>query len=250
LGQYPFRHLEHARSAHWLLGQMDRLRIDCAWVGHLSAFLYKDPAPGNAALERFVAPHGDRLVALPTVRPGRPGLQQELERASGAGAPAVRLYPQHQDDAGGAAALDAVVAAGTAGLAVVLTVRIEDVRQRHHLDSAADLSPAIVRALARSDEGVRILVANAERSFVEEVHFGLTPQEARRVLWDVTWLWGPPEDHLSLLLQTVGWERFTLGTGMALRIPDAAFARLDLLDVSDAVRQGILGGNLAGWAAR
>ncbi len=250
IGTYPFRHLQHAGDARWLLAQMDRLRIDTAWVGQLSAFLYKDPAPGNAALVRMLAPHSDRLVPIPTVRVGRPGLQEELERAADAAAPAVRLYPQFEGGQGAAAHVrEAVVAAGAVGLVALLTVRFEDVRQRHPLDRAPELSAAVVRDLARCDERVRILVANAERGFVEQVHFGLTPEEAKRVLWDVAWLWGPPEDHLALLLETVGAERFTLGTGMALRIADATFARLDLLDVSDGVRQAILGGNLAAWTA-
>jgi predicted TIM-barrel fold metal-dependent hydrolase len=91
------------------------------------------------------------------------------------------------------------------------------------------------------------VVTQADRAFIEEVHFGLTPEEAARVLWDVSWVWGPPIDDLRLLLETIGADRFVLGTGMPLRIPDAAFARLDLEDLSDAARRAVLGGNLARW---
>jgi predicted TIM-barrel fold metal-dependent hydrolase len=79
------------------------------------------------------------------------------------------------------------------------------------------------------------------------VHFGSTPGEAARLLWDFSWIWGPPENHFEALLQTVGVERFTLGTGMPLRIPDAAFAKLDLLGISDEQRTLVLGGNLERW---
>ena len=34
---------------------------------------------------------------------------------------------------------------------------------------------------------------------IEEVHWGLTPAEQMRVLWDISWIWGPPEDHLAKL---------------------------------------------------
>ena len=85
--------------------------------------------------------------------------------------------------------------------------------------------------------GVRLLVTHADRPFVEEVHFGSTPEEAARIWWDICWIWGPPEDHLETLLATVGAERFVFGTGQPLRIPENAVAKLDLLDL--AVARGI-----------
>ena len=38
IGGYPYRHLADP-SASWLVRQMDRLRIDRAWVGYLPAAL-------------------------------------------------------------------------------------------------------------------------------------------------------------------------------------------------------------------
>jgi len=69
-----------------------------------------------------------------------------------------------------------------------------------------------VRALIRSDADVRLLITHADRAFIEEVHFGSTPEEARRIWWDICWIWGPPEDHLATLLDTIGpsgslWDR-------------------------------------------
>ena len=92
-----------------------------------------------------------------------------------------------------------------------------------------------------------LLVSHAERSFIEEVHFGLTPEESRRLVWDIAWVWGPPEDHLTLLLETIGIQRFVFGTGMPLRIPDTPFAKLDLLGLSNEKREMILSGNLERW---
>jgi hypothetical protein len=126
-------------------------------------------------------------------------------------------------------------------------MRHEDVRQRHPLDVAAELTAADVRFLARRAPGAKLLVTQVDRGFVEEVHFGLTPAEAARLLWDISCIWGPPEDHLALLLETVGAERFCFGTGMPLRIPDAVFAKLDLLDGDGEAARAILSENLEGW---
>jgi predicted TIM-barrel fold metal-dependent hydrolase len=248
VGPYPFRPIAH-QSADWLVAQMDRLGIDQAWVGYLPGLLRRDPAPDNRALAGLLAPHGDRLYPVFTVNPAQRGYDTELARAREAGAPAVRIYPQYLDVApDGAQMCEGVAAAAALGLPVVLTVRLEDRRQRQPEDAAPELPPWAVRTLARCEPRARLLVSNAERSFIEEVHFGLTPTEARRVLWDIGWVWGPPEDHLALLLETIGGQRFALGTGMPLRIPDAAAARLDLLEdggLADAVRRR----NVERWRA-
>jgi hypothetical protein len=60
------------------------------------------------------------------------------------------------------------------------------------------------------------------------VHFGSTPDEAARIRWDVSWIWGPPEDHLSTLFRTVGRDRFVLGTHFPFRLPEAALTKLEL----------------------
>jgi len=132
----------------------------------------------------------------------------------------------------------------------MMAVRLEDARQRHPNDRAPELAPAAVRALIRSDEDVRLVITHADRAFIEEVHFGSTPEEAARVWWDVSWVWGPPEDHLVTLLATIGVPRFVFGTGQPLRLPETSVAKLDLLDLateqraaieSENVRRGIAG---------
>jgi predicted TIM-barrel fold metal-dependent hydrolase len=59
------------------------------------------------------------------------------------------------------------------------------------------------------------------------------------------WIWGPPEDHLETLLQTVGVERFVFGTGQPLRLPETSVAKLDLLDLTSAQRSAIESENVS-----
>lgn len=247
VGPYPYRHVP-ATTADDLLRAMDRVGIGLAWVGHLSAPWHRDPAPSNAELGRALAVAPDRLVAIPTVHPGLPRWETDLARARDGGAPAVRAYPMQQGvDPAGPAMQALVAAAADMRLPVVLTVRFEDVRQRHPLDTAPDLPAAAVRALARLSPDARLLVTHAGRDVVEEVHFGLTPDEADTVLWECSWIWGPPADDLALLLETVGDRRFTFGTGMPLRIGEGTIAKLDLLGQSGRGRQRVTAGNLREW---
>jgi len=247
VGPYPFRHVPRAAPDD-LLREMDRLRIETAWVGHLAAPWHRDPRPANAELVRWLTSFADRLRPVPTIHPGLPDWEEDLAAAAEGSSPAVRVYPGQQGlDAAGPEVQALASGAGRLRLPIVLTARFEDGRQLHPLDTAGPLTAAALRTLARAAPHARILVTHADRALVEEVHFGLTPGEAARLLWEFSWIWGPPEDHLALLLETVGDGRFTFGTGMPLRIGDGALARLDLLEAPEDRRRRLMGGNLTEW---
>jgi predicted TIM-barrel fold metal-dependent hydrolase len=251
LGAYPFRYLGSATRPEWLLPQMDRLGIDTAWVGYLPTIFHSDPAPGNRELAEVVARVRDRLEPVPTVNPEQARWQEDVDAAALLGAPAIRLFPQYQGVAAAGPESRAVAESCVqAGLAVVLSVRLEDLRQRHPLDRAGELAPHDVRALIRAVDRLRLVVTHADRTFIEEVHFGLTPTEADLVVWDISWLWGPPDDHLQHVVRTVSPERFVLGTGTPLRIPDAAVVKLELSDLEPDTLAGIRGGHLERWLGR
>jgi len=141
-------------------------------------------------------------------------------------------------------------ACGRTGVSLLLAVRLEDARQRHPNDRATELPPWAVRSLVRSDPDVRLIITHADRPFIEEVHFGSTPEESSRILWDICWIWGPPEDHLETLLRTVGVQRFTFGTGQPLRLPENAVAKLDLLNLAAEQRAAVESDNLATFNIR
>lgn len=229
IGPYPFRHIPHPEPAV-LARVLQREGIDGAWVGHLPSAFHRDPSAGNAELLRALEPHRERLQPVPAIRPDWPQWERALAGARAVGAPAVRAYPAQWGMGPHDAAMRALaLAAGELGMAVVLTVRFEDLRQRHPLDVAGDLSAAAVRALARAGDSVRLVVTAAGREMIEEVHWGLTPAEQARVFWDISWVWGPPEDHLAKLIRTVGADRLVFGTQWPLRLTQNPRANLALL---------------------
>jgi predicted TIM-barrel fold metal-dependent hydrolase len=230
VGSYPFRALPEPTPAR-LVADMDRLGVAHAWVGHVPSIFYRDAAAGNGELAELLAPFGDRLAPVPAVNPAWPGWEREVARARALGAPGVRTWPAHYGFAAAGQAMHALAGAcAEAGLVLVLTLRLEDPRQRSPLDVARDLIGADVRATVRTHPGVQLLVCGAGRGVVEEVHFGSTPDEASRIRWDVSGIWGPPEDDLAHLYRTVGRERFVFGSGFPFRAPDAASAALELAE--------------------
>jgi uncharacterized protein len=238
LGSYPFRRLP-GTSPDALIRAMDRVRVDRAWVSHLPSVFWRDPAEGNSWLYE-TAKRYDRFEPVPAVHPGLAGWEEVVAGAWAAGAPAVRCDPTYYGLSPAGPEMHALVRqCASEQMPLILAVRLEDARQRHPNDRAAELPPWAVRALIRSHGDVRLIITHADRSFVEEVHFGSTPEEAARIWWDICWIWGPPEDHLETLLQTVGVERFVFGTSQPLRLPETSVAKLDLLDLTKEQRAAI-----------
>jgi predicted TIM-barrel fold metal-dependent hydrolase len=230
IGPYPFRHVPHP-DPDVLVRVLEREGIASAWVGHLPSAFHRDPSQGNADLLRAVAPHAPVLRAAPIVRPDWPAWSVTLDALASEHVAAIRAYPQLWGFAPGDPRLASLGARCAAlGMPVLLTVRFEDLRQRHPLDTAPDLSPAHVREFARAGTGARLVVTAAGREFIEEVHWGLTPREREQVFWDISWIWGPPTDDLSHLFRSLGADRFVLGTMWPLRLTQTARANMALLE--------------------
>ena len=236
VGQYPFRHLPHP-DPEVLVRVLAREGLRGAWVGYLPAAWHRDPAPGNEQLFALLESFREVLHPAPVVRPNWPRWEHSLRALVEQGAAAIRAYPMHWGLGPHDAAMRALaLACGELGVPLVLTVRFEDLRQRSPLDVAGDLTGPHLRALARAGDKVRLVVTGAGRELLEETHWGLTPEEQRRVFWDFAWVWGPPKDHLAHLIRTVGAERFVYGTHWPLRLTQNPRANLDLLpdDLRDA----------------
>lgn len=229
IGSYPFRHVPHP-DPDVLVRVLEREGVRDAWVGHLPSAFHRDPHHGNDELYRALEPHRAVLHPVPTIRPDWPAWDDAIARASDQGAPAVRAYPPQwglSPDDGRMKGLAA--RCSELGLVLVLTTRFEDLRQRHRMDTAGDLTAAAVRAIARSDAGAEILVTAAGADLISEIHWGLTPDERSRMSYDISWIWGPPEDHLADLLRTIGPQHFVYGSGWPLRLVQTPRANLDLL---------------------
>ena len=230
IGGYPFREVPHPEPGV-LLKVLAREGMQSAWVGYLPGAFHRDPVPANQALYEALAPYAPTLRPAPIVRPDWPGWREELTRAVEMGVPAVRAYPMQWGYAAGNPALaELAFACGEAGVVLQLTVRFEDLRQRHAMDTAGDLSAAAVRAIARLPESrCHLMVLGAGRDLVEEIHWGLTPVEQSRVWYDFGWVWGPPDDHFEHLVRTIGGERFVVGTAWPLRLSQQSRTLVDLL---------------------
>jgi hypothetical protein len=234
IGGYPFREVPHPEP-DILVRVLEREGLAGAWVGHLPGAFHRDPVPSNRALYAAVERWPGVLLPAPIVRPDWPDWTGMLRDAVNAGAPAVRAYPA-QWGLGPAhpAMADLAFACGEAGLALHITVRFEDLRQRHTMDTVGDVSAATLRALARlPGSRCQLVVGGAGRELIEETHWGLTEVEQKRVYYDFGWVWGPPEDHFAHLVRTIGARRLAFSSWWPLRLTQQSRALIDLLPDAD-----------------
>jgi len=248
IGEYPW-HGQPRWTARDLAAEMANADTDELWVSHLAGAFGRDPAAGN--VELYAAANADsRIRPVPTVDPSVADWADALDVAVRQKAPAVRYDPVLRGiDPVGNEVFHLLGACATRAMPLMMAVRLEDLRQRDPDDPAADLPPFAIRQLIRSNPAARLIITHADRDTIEQVHFGSTPSEARRILWDISWIWGPPEDHLELLFRTVGIERFAFGTGMPLRLAENSVAKLDLLQLDADARHRICARNVAEFVA-
>lgn len=249
LGHYPFRRIDGGSPA-FLVDAMRRARIDQVWISNVASLFWRSPAEGNRILYQAAA-NQPAFRPVPSVHPGILGWEAIVEEALERGAPCVRADPTFYGIApAGPEMANLMAVCGALNVPLQMAVRLEDGRQRHPNDGSSDLPAAAIRSLIRVHPAAKLIVTHADRDVVEQVHFGSTPDEAARILWDICWLWGPPEDQLSLLIKTVGAARFCFGTGMPLRLPESSIAKLELTDVDLTERRAIESSNARAFVAQ
>ncbi len=222
IGPYPFRHVPHP-DPDVLVRVLDREGLDARLGGTPPVGVPSRSVAGQRGAVLGLAPHRDRLL------PGAGGSSRLARMARTSCSAPRRGRP---GDAGVSARMwglppgDRAMAELAAGCAqrrrasLLLTVRFEDLRQRHPLDVAGDLPGGHdARAGTRRHGGAARGGCGGPRSSIEEVHWGLTAAERDLVLWDISWIWGPPEDDFAHLLRAIGArairvrERLAAATG-------------------------------------
>jgi predicted TIM-barrel fold metal-dependent hydrolase len=245
LGIWAFRKLPVTKAKE-LLSLMDKTGIDKAVVSSINSVLYRNCEAGNAELLDEVKLSSKRLIPLVTINPAYAGWQKDFENAvKNKSVAGIRAYPNyHNYPAEGSAMKELTQRCAKAGLLLFLSVQFEDWRQRHFLDRVTNISGEQVRFLIQETPKLKTVVTNAEGSLIQEIIFGLTKDEAERVYFDNTFIWGPPTNELQRLVNSIGHKHFVFGSHMPFRIPQASLKRIESLEIEEPARKMILGNNI------
>ncbi|HEU5318764.1 MAG TPA: amidohydrolase family protein [Chloroflexota bacterium] len=244
IGHWPFRRL-HTTTVEGLLRMLDRAGIDRAVVAHTHALFYRDAHEANAELHAAVAPHRDRLIPLATLNPEYAGWRDDLaECVDEWGMRGLRLYPTyHRYDLAGDAAAELLAEAEARGLPVSIPCGFEDPRQRHHLDTAPDLTEHPIAFAAARFPHARFLVTNVPLTTIDMIVRHLPAQD--NVAFDVSALPGPEANASRRAYELLGARRLLLGTHAPFKYPEVGLLRIAAIGAPDDDRCAMLGQNAA-----
>ena len=244
IGHWPFRRL-HTTTADGLLRMLDRAGIDRAAVAHTHAVFYRDAQPANAELYEALEPHRDRLFPLATVNPEYAGWRDDVTQCVEEwGMRGLRLYPTyHRYDLAGDAAAELLADAEARGLPVSIPAAFEDPRQRHHLDTAPDLTEHPVAFAARRFPRLRFLITNSPLTTIDMVARHIPSQD--NVCFDVSALPGPEADAARRAYDVLGPSRLLLGSHAPFKYPQVALLRIQATGAPEDDRCAMLGRNAA-----
>jgi hypothetical protein len=262
LGEWPFRPLwgvrrlrEPTPGAVRRLQALRRLLagagITRALVSPLAAIFRQECESANAELARAVRRlralrgHGEFFIPAPALNPAYPGWEDDLQAAltaggaPPAGAPGVRLFPNyHAYSLADTAARVAVAQAAAAGLAILISLRMQDERHHHPRMMVPAVPADEVTALARAVPQARIIACMARYGEAESL------LAAENVWLDLSGVQGPV-GCIDLLAERFGAGRLLMGTGAPLQYPLPAVAKIHASEVPADARDEILGGNAA-----
>jgi predicted TIM-barrel fold metal-dependent hydrolase len=158
---------------------------------------------------------------------------------------AVRLYPRwHNYKLSDPQCLDLVRTAAAQRMAISIPVRVEDRRQQSWLVDVPDVNHEEIATLVKSVPDARFLLHNGNgfiRSSLGTRDSGLPSN----YVIDISLLTVELANEAGRLLANLGDDRVVFGTGMPFHYPDPALAKLELLDVSESVKQKIRGSTAA-----
>ena len=239
LGSFAFRALPN-RTASGLIRLMDRKRIDQAVVSSASSITYRNAHSGNEELNEEVRTHPDRLIGCAVLNPAYAGWREDLKICREQfGMKAVRLYPRwHNYKLSDPQCLDLVRTAAAQRMVISIPIRVEDRRQQSWLVDIPDVNHEEIAGLVKAVPDARFMLHNGSgflRSSLGTRDSGLPSN----YVIDISLLTVELANEAGRLLANLGDDRVVFGTGMPFHYPDPARAKMELLDVSESVKQKI-----------
>lgn len=249
LGHFAFRQLRY-NTAPTLAAYMDRFQIGRAIVSSAAAITYRNPQAGNEELAAEIESHRARFIPFAVLSPVYAGWEDDLNICAQLfGMRGLRLYPRwHNYKLTDPRCRDMVNAAAARGMVISIPCRVEDRRQQGWLVDIPDLPFDEIAGLVRSCPKARFLIQNASGV----AGSGLARKGSAvpdNYAVDISRLSAEFGNEIGQLLSILGEDRILFGTGMPFHYPGPAFAKLEMLRVSDSVKEKIRSKNAEAWLA-
>ncbi len=239
LGHFAFRRLRHNNAAG-LLALMDRARIDRAVVSSASSITYRNPQAGNEEMAAEIKLHRDRLTGFAVLNPMYAGWRDDLKICHQQfGMRGVRLYPRwHNYRLTDPACRELVHAATDLAMVISIPLRVEDRRQGSWLVDIADVDREEIAMLIQASPEARFVLVNGSGYGASSLGRKNNGLPANYVI-DIALLTVELANETGRLIENLGEDRVVFGTGIPFHYPGPAFAKMEILNAAESVKDRI-----------
>lgn len=245
LGHFALRQLHH-NTPDALLRLMDSKGIDRAMVSSASSITYRNAQSGNEELHAATKSHRDRLIPFAVINPFYAGWQDDLKTCHEEfGMRGLRIYPKwHNYALADPCCAEMVAAATERKLPISIPLRVEDNRQRSWLLDVPDVPVSEIVDLVQKHPDAKFVLLNGIGYSGSAL--GKNAKELPANYWiEISRLSAVMANEIGGLLDQLGADRLVFGTGMPFKYPDPVLVKLEVLDISDEVREKVRSGNAA-----
>lgn len=238
LGHWPFRKIrkdsfDDLQAVHRKNG------INGGYVSSLDSVFYNDPFEGDLELHETVKDSAYKQIL--SVNPALPCWRDDIRRGRELlDIRGVRIYPgYHPYDIGDKAVDNLCSVLAQAGIPLVLTVRLEDVRMNWLMQEKVPSTDAISRFLSHHPDNT-ILLTGLFMDEIRKVQKDIL--DAERVYVDVSGL----KDYLfpvEKLLEMLPDDRVVYGSQHPLYCLKSTFMAVETAKIAPSARENILGNN-------
>ena len=164
IGHWPFRQVENS-TPEGLVNLMDKAGIDKACVSNLNAIFYRNVQDGNEELAQQISigkEFRDRLIPFAIINPSYPGWKKDFAHCiDDLGMKGLELYPTyHKYNLASENAVELLNMAAEKGIPVHLPCAIENIRQRHWMDTKEDLTADSVTQVLSTCPKTNFIITN------------------------------------------------------------------------------------------
>lgn len=242
IGNWAFRRLRR-NTAVDIVAMMDAFGIERACAASADAILYKDCQAGNDKLYEETRAHADRFWLYATLNPAYPGWERDMSRCVRLGFRALRLYPCYHGyrlDSREARAI--IEAAADLAWPVSIPARVEDVRQKHAMDTTQNVAVTDVIGAAETCPKAAFVLSEFYPSIPRNDDLWKRLRGVR-CYFELSRMTACLDANLQAAFDELGHERILFGTGFPFKTPSPAFLKLQALQGSDEAKSRIASGN-------
>lgn len=242
LGHWPFRNISH-NTAEALVSTLEKSGVDKACVSSLNAIFYKDTQAGNLELSKEIKGYENHLIPFAIINPSYVGWKEDFMTCINVlHMKGLELYPYyHGYQLTDPFAVELISLAAKMKIPVHLPCAIENIRQKHPMDTDENLSVIQVKEVLELCDEADFIISNGSSHSIAESLESVMSSRSGSVYFDFARVEVFTED-LDKLIKIVSTDKVVFGSVAPFQYIAPQTVKLKYLKTGDVEK--IRSGNL------